>query len=153
MKIKSFIIFSLMLLFTATCALAETRAYSYEYTVKDGGIKYQDFTPGKIWYFTFNGDKSHVYCSDKNGIVSPNSSYFQYSGTENGILVYVFVQSGNSMIKLPDIMGKLYFSSDFSRMNWDCPGDGNRKSADGTIVRVYNYKADPDKQSIPSQLY
>ena len=149
MKIKSFILFSIIIIVSATCALAETRAYSYECTVKDGGVKYQDFTPGKIWYFTFNGDKSHVYISDKNGIVSPNSSYFQYSGTENGILVYVYV---NNRL-LVDIMGKLYFSSDFTRMNWDCPADGNRKSADGTIVRVYNYKADPNKPSIPSQLY
>lgn len=150
MKIKSFIIFSLMLLFTVTCALAETRAYSYEYSVRDGGVKFQDYTPGRIWYFTFNGDKSRVYLTDKNGISSNQGAYYyQYAGTDNGI--HVYVEKCTTIQFLPP--GKLYFSSDFTRLNWDCPIDGNRRSADGTIVRVYNYKPNPDKQSVPSQLY
>lgn len=150
MKLKSILIFAIMAVLAAGCALAETRAYSYEYSVRDGGVKFEGYTPGKIWYFTFNKDNSRIYMTDKKGMSSTQGNfYFQYSGTENGI--HVYVEKCNTISFLPP--GKIYFNSDFTRMNWDCPFDGNRKSADGTIVRVYTYKPDPDKESVPTHLY
>ena len=149
MKLKSLLL-TVILLFATVCVFAETRGYAYEYSVRDGGVKFQGYTPGKIWYFTFNNDKSRIYMTDKNGMSSTQGAYyFQYAGTENGIHVYVEKTTG--IMLLPP--GKIFFNSDFTRMNWDCPFDGDRKSADGTIVRVLNYKPNPDKESVPTHLY
>ncbi|MDE5608306.1 MAG: hypothetical protein K2I64_05180 [Muribaculaceae bacterium] len=142
---KTFVaLFFLTALFAyAANVSAQTRAYLYQFSVKDG-VKVKGGYEGKIWYFTFSPDRSKVYLTDENGVSSSGAPEGIYQGTENGIHVY----KGNT----PFLgVSYLYFSSDFSRLNWDCIADnlnGGQK-----IIRVLNYVENPRTANAPTQLY
>ncbi len=128
----------------AVNAKAETRAYQYLHSVKDG-IKFKDSYDGMIWYFTFSPDKSKVYMTDKNGYALTQGAYASYQGTNNGILIYKET--------IPFLgVSYYYFSSDLSRLNWDCAPD-NLNNKGEKIIRVLNYVPNPGTASAPTQLY
>ena len=132
---------------------AQTYAYRLEYYVLSDGMKSSNAgacAVGRIFYFTFNGNKSMCYMTDKNGNYNLGNGIgkYQYLGCRNNM--YIFEECSTNMFKPKQ--DKLYFSKDFNRMNWhsyydNFMDDGNDKT------RVLTYTSNPNRQSEQSHLY
>lgn len=138
--------FMLTCMLSATGAQAQTCAYRYAHSVKDG-VKVTSAIPtGSIFYFTFNNDKSMCYGTNAQGVCNGGGySSFRYAGTKNGMHVY------NVVLAMAGGKDVLYFSTDFKRMNWLCGAD-NFGPTPGSI-RVLEYVSDPNTVDVPDQLY
>lgn len=128
---------------------AQTYPYQYLYSVDDNGLKRENMSlasKGSVFYFTFTNNKSKCFLTDKNGVY--NGRYglesYQYVGRRNDILVYrecstnVFSQG----------QGMLYFSTDLSRLNWDCTYDKVNGEHTVRVLKLYE-----EKDTTPSHLY
>lgn len=123
---------------------AQTMAYKYSHSVKDG-VKVRGPYTNNIWYLTFTSDKSKFYITDANGVATTSNPSGIYMGTENGILVYKGV--------IPFLgTDYYYFSSDFKRLNWNSIVD-NMNNSGPRMIRVLNYVANPNTSTAPPQLY
>lgn len=132
---------------------AQTYAYRLEYYVLSDGMKSSNAggaAVGSVFYFTFNGNKSMCYMTDKNGNYNLGNGIgkYQYVGCSNNM--YIFEECSTNMFKPKQ--DKLYFSTDFNRMNWhsyydNFMNDGNDKT------RVLTYTSNPNRQSEQSHLY
>lgn len=139
------VLFSITLFCTfANTINAQTRAYLYSHSVRDG-VKFMDSYKNKIWYITFSPDQTKIYLTDENGVSRTGTPDGVYQGTENGIHVY----KGGIAFLGP---GYFYFSSDFSRLNWDCIAD-NFNNNGPKKIRVLNYVSNPKTATAPTQLY
>ena len=97
---------------------AQTYAYRLEYYVLSDGMKSSNaggFAVGSIFYFTFNSNKSMCYMTDKNGNYNLGNGIgkYQYVGCRNNM--YIFEECSTNIFKPKQ--DKLYFSTDFNRMN------------------------------------
>lgn len=143
-----------LLLVSIFCAFsfgtqAQTYAYKYSHSVKDGVKVPGTPTKGVVFYFTFTDGKGKCYLTDKNGVY--NGGYgqntYRFIGTKNGM--HVYQEQNQNMFRNGEDM--LYFSNDFSKMNWQANFD-NFGSWPGCI-RVLNYVSDPNEVDVPDQLY
>lgn len=135
-------------------AYSQTYSYKYSHSVKDevkipGVVK-----KGAIFYFTFTNNKQKCYLSDKNGISKCNGNCtYKYVGSKNGILIYKEQLSSNFRLfdDDPDI---LYFSSNYSRLNWRCRYDDHDfNSNNHECLRVLQYISNPNTEDIPKSLF
>ncbi len=131
------------------CVQAQTYAYRYSHSIKDG-VKVKGVpSKGAVFYFTFTNGKAMCYLTDMNGTY--NGGYgqntYRFCGTKNGM--HIYQEQNQNMFRNGE--GVLYFSSDFSKMNWQCSID-NFSPWPGCI-RVLNYVSDPSEVEVPDQLY
>ncbi len=126
---------------------AQTYAYKYSHSVKDG-VKVPG-TPrkGTVFYFTFTNGMSMCYLTDSQGVYTGRFGRcsYRFIGTKNGMHVY---QDQNQSGFMPS-EDMLYFSDDFSKMNWLATIDLNWPGC----IRVLNYVSDPNEIEVPDQLY
>lgn len=131
------------------CVHAQTYAYKYSHSVKDG-VKVSGIpAKGTVFYFTFTNGGSMCYHTDAQGVYSSGygAGSYRFIGTKNGMHVYQ-EQNRNGFRKID---GMLYFSEDFSKMNWLCNFD--MFSQWPGCLRVLNYVSDPDEVEIPDRMY
>lgn len=131
------------------CAQAQTYAYKYSHSVKDG-VKVPGFSSKSVvFYFTFTNGKGMCYLTDENGVYTggDGGNSYRFIGTKNGM--HVYQEQNQNMFRQGQDM--LYFSSDFSKMNWKCTID--MYSSYPGCIRVLNYVSDPNEVEVPSQLY
>lgn len=146
---KSFAL-SVFIALSAAEAYAQTYSYKYTHSVKDEvsipGVPSQ----GSVFYFTFTNNMNNCYLTDKNGVYSSGNGLhsFKYIESENGILIFK-EQNQNMFIKGQSM---LYFSSDFSKLNWRCVLDDYIPNTKG-CMRVLRYVSNPDKTATPESLY
>lgn len=148
---KIFIILSLLFI-VSTEAIGQIYSYKYSHSVKDEikipGVLHK----GAIFYFTFTNQKSMCYLTDKNGVYSYGygQNSYKYIGKRNNILIYK--ECNQNMFR--NGQDVLYFSSDFSQLNWRCYFDdySNDPKTRGCL-RVLSYVSDPDAVDVPNGLY
>lgn len=137
-----------------TIMIAQTYCYQLCYYVKDGVKRAGTVPQGTKFYFTFTNNKSKCYFTDSNGVyrMGYGQGTYQYVGSSNGILTY---RECNQNMFSGGKQDMLYFSSDYSRLNWLCNMDGqldfNRSEAG--YIRVLEYVSNPDGASTPGTLY
>jgi len=134
----------------STSCYAQTYAYKYSHSVKDG-VKVPGVpSKGTVFYFTFINGKSMCYLTDSNGVY--NGGYgmntYRFIGTKNGMHIYQ-EQCTNVFRRGEDM---LYFSSDFSKLNWQNTDIDSFSQWPGCI-RVLDYVSDPNEVEVPDQLY
>lgn len=147
--LKYFVLFAIMNMF-ATGTYAQTYSYKYSHSVKDEVSIHGVPSKGTVFYFTFTNDMNNCYLTDKNGVYSNGYGQhsFKYIGKENGILI--FKEQNQNMFRNGQSM--LYFSSNFSKLNWRCVLDDYFPNTKGCL-RVLRYISNPDKVATPGSLY
>lgn len=133
-------------------AMGQTYSYKYIHSVKDDVKIPGLLTKGTIFYFTFTNQKSMCYLTDKNGVYSGGygQNSYKYIGERNGVLVYK--ECNQNMFRNGEDL--LYFSPDFSRLNWRCGFDDySPNTNDHGCLRVLTYVANPDAIDVPNGLY
>lgn len=128
-------------------ANAQTYAYKYVHSVKDGVKVSGPIKKGSVFYFTFTNGKSQCYLTDQDGNYYDGygQNSYRFIGRKNGMNVYQ--EQNQNMFRLGEDM--LYFSTDFSKLNWKCNFDNY--GAGG--IRVLNYVSDPNEVEVPDELY
>lgn len=146
------IIFLFLIFLHVQILFAQTYAYKLEFYALSDGMKSSNAgaaTVGAVFFFTFNSNKSMCYLTDKNGHYNAGNGIgkFKYIGYKNNMYIYEEC-STNIFKQRQDI---LYFSTNFSRMNWNCSYDYIINDDDKT--RVLTYTSNPNKQHEQSHIY
>ncbi|WP_291554330.1 hypothetical protein [Bacteroides sp.] len=129
---------------------AQTYSYKYLYSVNDDGVKVMVLGKDTKFFFTFSNNKRKCFLTDKNGVYSGGygQNSYEYIGTKNDMLIYK--ECNQNMFH--DTQDMLYFSSNYSRLNWKSGYDEYSPNNSNTI-RVLQFMKDPDEEETPSQLY
>lgn len=131
---------------------AQTYCYKVLHNVTTEGVKVKGMVQGALFYFTFNGNKSMCYMTDKDGIYSGGpwgDNSYKYIGTQDDI--HIYQDASTNMLSTKG--NWLFFSKDFKILNWRCTIDDYGYTLPKGSLRVMRYIENPNKVEAPSVLY
>nr|DAN25932.1 MAG TPA: hypothetical protein [Caudoviricetes sp.] len=129
---------------------AQTYCYKYLHSINDDGVKVMVLGSNAKFFFTFSNNKKKCFLTDKNGVYSSGygQNSYEYIGSKNDMLIYK--ECNQNMFRNGQDM--LYFSPNYSRLNWKS-GYDKYSPNDANTIRVLQYMKNPDQEDTPSQLY
>lgn len=146
---------TLLLILCSLQLNAQTRYYKYSHTIKEStGMKLNEGSHLNGWYITFTNGKQTCYFSDQNGTATVSLACI-YVGFQNGMHVYKqektegFTFNGVTSFQSGG-WDTLYFSKDYSRMNWRSELGIGREPDE---VRVLLYVPNPEQQNSQRRMY
>lgn len=145
------LLMAITLLIASQTVSAQTYCYKYLYSTTNDGVKTSLLEEGLCFHFTFTNNKDKCYLTNKDGVYDNRAggqNTYKYIGTKNGMLIYKEYYPSNMFRSDHDL---LYFSSDYSRLNWKSGAD--KVLFNSNTIRVLQFTNKPDEEEVPTELY